>query len=84
MESSTKASIRAMVIPAIIMFVSTAIIAWMVDSKEAQEAKAAITEAGKAIAWCDKSACVVNDVCLIEENKDMGTLVAIKDTPFAS
>ena len=85
MESSTKASIRAMVIPAIIMFVSTAIIAWMVDSKEAQEAKATITEAGKAIAWHVTSPrCVVNDVCLyIEENKDMGTLVAIKDTPSA-
>ena len=85
MESSTKASVRAMVVPAIIMFASTAAIAWMVESKEAQEANAMITEAGKAIAWHVTSPrCVVNDVCLyIEENKDMGALVAIKDTPSA-
>lgn len=85
MESSVKASIRAMIVPATIMFSSTIAVAWIVDSKEAQEAMAKISEGGKAIAWHVTSPrCVVNDVCLyIEEDKEMGALVAIKETPSA-
>ena len=85
MESSIKASIRAMIVPATIMFSSTIALAWIVDSQEAQEAIAKISEGGKAIAWHVTSPrCVVNDVCLyIEEDKEMGALVAIKETPSA-
>ena len=83
MESSVKASIRAMIVPATIILSSTIAVAWIVDSQEAQEAMAKISEGGKAIAWHVTSPrCVVNDVCLyIEEDKEMGALVAIKETP---
>tara|TARA_A200000159_G_scaffold134565_2_gene133198 strand:- start:131 stop:571 length:441 start_codon:yes stop_codon:yes gene_type:complete len=85
MESSVKASIRAMIVPATIILSSTIAVAWIVDSQEAQEAMAKISEGGKAIAWHVTSPrCVVNDVCLyIEEDKEMGALVAIKETPSA-
>lgn len=85
MESSVKASIRAMIVPATIILSSTIAVAWIVDSQEAQEAMAKISEGGKAIAWHVTSPrCVVNDVCLyIEEDKKMGALVAIKETPSA-
>lgn len=85
MESSVKASIRAMIVPATIILSSTIAVAWIVDSQEAQEAMAKISEGGKAIAWHVTSPrCVINDVCLyIEEDKEMGALVAIKETPSA-
>lgn len=83
MESHTKGLIKSMALPAFIFLGSTAYLGWFFDSEETKPARDFASEGLKAIAWHVTSPrCVVNDVCqYIDEDKSMGSLIAVKPTP---
>lgn len=85
MESLTKNTLKSMALPALMLLGSTAYIGWFFDSEKTKPAREFATEGLKAIAWhVTSQRCVVNDVCqYIDEDKSMGTLIAVKPTPSA-